>query len=115
MQQRFERARPGHRGGLIRRLFPGQPHIVDLTSVSPADDDEVMARLERLEDGVQVIAETLRKTSLRLWGSIEDVRGSMVPEHSAADSRSESEPPDEGEDALTALRRARFANLNEEE
>jgi hypothetical protein len=76
MQQRIDGPRPGHRGGLIKRLFPGHPHIVDLTSVYPVNDDDVMARLERLEDGVRVIAETLRKTSLRLWGSIEEVRAS---------------------------------------
>jgi len=76
MQQRIDGPRPGQRGGLIKRLFPGHPHVVDLTSVSPVGDDDVMARLERLEDGVRVIAETLRKTSLRLWGSIEEVRAS---------------------------------------
>ena len=142
MQQRIDGPRPGQRGGLIKRLFPGHPHVVDLTSVSPVGDDDVMARL------VRVIAETLRKTSLRLWGSIEEVRasagampaeevrqivaGALAPlsaslealatvlegtprEGPSAFPRIETEPAEDGTDSLTALRRARFGEPGEEE
>ena len=147
MQQTAKHARPRKRPGLIRRLVGGNPRRVSIRSEAapPADildlvdagGEIAMARIEHLEKGMQLMAETMKVTYGRLTAAVEDVRRQSVGgtstgelqrmlartvrqvgglEPGSMDGRvvpvvvpHERERPDEDLDALTALRRARFA------
>ena len=142
MQQTAKHARP-RRPGLIRRFVggrrggesdpsrvPDSPDILDL-----ADDGGAiaLARIERLEKGMHLMAETMKVTYGRLTAAVEDVRRQAVPGSLKNEPRraptstgghpnghglretitpvvpTEREGAGEALDPLTALRRARFA------
>jgi hypothetical protein len=145
MQQTAKHARSRKRPGLIRRLVGGKPGRVSSRSEAPPADilDLVdaggtiaIARIERLEKGMQLMAETMKVTYGRLTAAVEDVRrhavrGPSTREVQRMPARTvghlgglgprpidggvvpvvphERERPDEDLDALTALRRTRFA------
>ena len=146
MQQTAKHARPRKRPGLIRRLVGGKPGRVPTRSEStpPADildlvdtgGEIAMARIERLERGMQLMAETMKVTYGRLTSAVEDVRRQAVRGKSTGEVQRklagtvgyvrgleprpmdrrvvpvvphERNQRDEDPDALTALRRARFA------
>ena len=95
-----------------------------------------MARIERLEKGMQLMAETMKVTYGRLTSAVEDVRRQAVRGKSTGEVQRklagtvgyvrgleprpmdgrvvpvvphQRDRPDDESDALTALRRARFA------
>ncbi len=146
MQQTAKHARSKKRPGLIRRLVGGKPRRVSSRSEAPPPADILdlvdaggaiaMARIERLEKGMQLMAETMKVTYGRLTAAVEDVRHHAVRGTSTGEAQRipartvgrlggleplpidgrvvpfvphERGRPDEDLDALTALRRARFA------
>jgi hypothetical protein len=145
MQQTAKHARSRKRPGLIRRLVGGKPGRVsprseatppaDLLDLVDAGGTIAIARIERLEKGMQLMAETMKVTYGRLTAAVEEVRRHAVRGPTTAVRRAsaptaghlgglgprpidggvvpvvphERERPDEDLDALTALRRARFA------
>src|SRR2546426_5987174 len=104
MQQVSERPAPAPKMGLFRRLLLGQDSktawtpdpavpmdgggettsttspnrrdtdLIDLRGPSVAEAPSTAARIDRLEQGVQLMAETLRRACTRLAGSIEELR-----------------------------------------
>ncbi|HEX9410448.1 MAG TPA: hypothetical protein VF986_01955 [Actinomycetota bacterium] len=146
MQQTAKHARSRKRPGLIRRLVGGKPGKVsprseanstaDILDLVDAGGTIAIARIERLEKGMQLMAETMKVTYGRLTAAVEDVRRHAVRAPTTGEVRRvpaptarhlggfgprpidggvipvvphERERPDEDLDALTALRRARFA------
>jgi hypothetical protein len=144
MQRTAKHARFGDRPGLVRRLFgrgpsssldhSGPPDFLDL---SEAGDAITRARIERLEEGLHLMAQTMKETYGRLTSAVDDVRRSAVratvrssisrdagrpgaPEKSP--ERPVGEPvvlpsvqrasrrTEDLPDTLTVLRRARFAS-----
>jgi hypothetical protein len=108
----------------------------DILDLVDAGGTIAIARIERLEQGMQLMAETMKVTYGRLTAAVEDVRRHAVRGPSTSDVQRmpvptvghlgglgprpidggvvpvvphERERPGEDLDALTALRRARFA------
>ena len=151
MQQTAKHARSRKRLGLIRRLVGGKPgRASDRPEVTPPADildlvdaggEIALARIERLEKGLQLMAETMKVTYGRLTAAVEDVRRQAVRGTSTGDVQrmlartighlngldprpvdgrvvpvvpQGRDRPDDDLDALTALRRARFAEAEAE-
>src|SRR5437899_2915953 len=147
MQQTAKHARP-RRPGLIRRLVGGRrggesdpsqvPDSPDILDLAEAGGPIALARIERLETGMHLMAETMKVTYGRLTAAVEDVRrqavrGTRTNEPRRASTSTgghlsgheprategpvtpvvprEPEGPGEPLDPLTALRRARFGEL----
>ena len=146
MQQTAKHARSRKRPGFIRRLVGGKPGRVssrseatpptDILDLVDAGGEIALARIERLEKGMELMAETMKVTYGRLTSAVEDVRRQAVRGASTGEVQRilartvghvggfdsapmdgrvvpvvpyERERLDEDPDALTALRRARFA------
>jgi hypothetical protein len=163
--------KPGPRPGLLRRILPGgraspsvrqhlHPDVLDLRGQAPYGlvAADVVARVERLETGMELMAVTMKRALTRLGErtlagteevermvavALEPLSGAVaeladqvrrfpadIAAAAAASARPatdpqgvdpdlpatpfELEPLDEGMDALTVLRRARFAQDDQE-
>src|SRR5438093_11531398 len=88
MQQTAKHARSRKRPGLIRRLVGGKSDRVssrseatppaDILDLADAGGEIAMARIERLEKGMELMAETMKVTYGRLTSAVEDVRRQAV-------------------------------------
>jgi hypothetical protein len=89
MQLTRERPHQAQRGGLFRRILLGHQgegavahrdgpgHFIDLRS-SSSDLEEANERIERLEMGMRLIAETMKRTYGRLAAAVEQMGGGAV-------------------------------------
>ena len=89
MQLTRERARGAQRAGLLRRIILGEEgrgpigfrdgpnDFIDLRT-SSSDLEEAHQRIERLEIGMRLMAETMKRTYGRLAGAIQELGGKMV-------------------------------------
>jgi hypothetical protein len=72
MQLTRDRSGAAQRAGLLRRILHGRPDVLDLRG-SPAGLEEAHLRIERLEFGMQLIAETMKRSYGRLTAAIQEL------------------------------------------